>query len=57
MTIALVVAAVLGMLALVVTIAAVAHRHRSPVADRLNQSALKRVVERHEKEHQNLGRE
>lgn len=57
MTIAIVVLALLGMLALVVAIAVVAHRSRSPVADRLNQSALKRVVERHEKEHQNLGRE
>lgn len=57
MTIALVIAAVLGMLALVVAIAAVAHRHRAPVVDRFNHQALKRVVERHEKENQNLGRE
>lgn len=57
MTIVLVALALLGMLALVVAIAVVAHRQRTPSVDRFNHAQLKRVVERHEKEHQNAGRE
>lgn len=57
MTIVLVGLALLGMLALVVAIAVVAHRQRQPSVDHFKPSVLQRVVERHEKEHQNLGRE
>lgn len=56
MTIFLVVVSIVGMLVFVALIA-FAHRRTRPSADVLHHTALKRVVERHEKDQQNLGRE
>lgn len=56
MTIALVILSIVGMVVLVVVIT-LAHRRSRPSADVLHHTVLKRVVERHEKEQQNLGRE
>ena len=55
MTIAVVLLALLAMLVFVGAIATVAHRHRTPPADRFTRQALTRVVERHEREQ--VGRE